>query len=71
MSGSFNKIKIAYVIDQLNTGGTERQLKYLIDGLNRDRFDVTLFLLRGIEEHLLRPQNAERENLRGPLANES
>ena len=63
MSGSFNKIKIAFVIDQLNTGGTERQLKYLIDGLNRDRFDVTLFLLRGIEEHLLRPQNAEVKTL--------
>ena len=63
MSGSFNKIKIAYVIDQLNTGGTERQLKYLIDGLERDRFDVTLFLLRGIEEHLLRPQNADVKTL--------
>jgi L-malate glycosyltransferase len=63
MSGSFNKVKIAYVIDQLNTGGTERQLKYLIDGLDRDRFDVTLFLLRGEEYHLLRPQNADVKTL--------
>jgi glycosyltransferase involved in cell wall biosynthesis len=63
MSGSLIKIKIAYVIDQLKTGGTERQLKFLIDGLDRDRFDVTLFLLRGIEEHLLRPQNADVKTL--------
>jgi L-malate glycosyltransferase len=57
------KTKIAYVIDQLNTGGTERQLKYLIDGLNPDRFEVTLFLLRGEENHLLRPRYAETETL--------
>ena len=63
MNGSSKKIKIAYVIDQLNTGGTERQLKYLIDGLDRDRFEVTLFLLRGEEYHLLRPQHADVKTL--------
>lgn len=63
MSSSLKKIKIAYVIDQLKTGGTERQLKYLIDGLDREQFEVTLFLLRGEEYHLLRPQNADVKTL--------
>ena len=63
MNASSKKIKIAYVIDQLDTGGTERQLKYLIDGLDRDRFEVTLFLLRGEKYHLLRPQHADVKTL--------
>lgn len=51
-----SKIKIAYIIDQLGTGGTERQLKYLIEGLDRSRFNVSLFLLRGDEVHPFKPK---------------
>jgi glycosyltransferase involved in cell wall biosynthesis len=40
------KIRIAYIIDQLDIGGTERQLQLLINGLDRSRFDLFLFLLR-------------------------
>ena len=42
-----SKIRIAYVIDQMGIGGTERQLKYLLDGLDRQTFEPFLFLLRG------------------------
>jgi len=50
-----NKIKIAYIIDQFGIGGTERQLKLLIDNLDRSKFDVSLFLLRGDKDHALKP----------------
>ncbi|MCD4681760.1 MAG: glycosyltransferase, partial [Bacteroidales bacterium] len=52
-----NKIKIACIIDQLGTGGTERQLKILIDNLDSSKFDISLFLLRGDKEHYLKPKN--------------
>ena len=52
-----NKIKIACIIDQLGTGGTERQLKILIDNLDPSIFDVSLFLLRGDKGHHLKPKN--------------
>jgi len=52
-----NKTKIAYIIDQLGTGGTERQLKILIDNLDPSIFDISLFLLRGDKEHYLKPKN--------------
>jgi len=53
------KIKIAFVIDQLNLGGTERQLKLLVDGLNRDRFEPILFLLRGNSSHPMKPESVQ------------
>jgi glycosyltransferase involved in cell wall biosynthesis len=49
-----SSIRIAYVIDRLDTGGTERQLKYLIEGLDRKRFDPVLYLLRGDSDHHLK-----------------
>lgn len=52
-----NKIKIAYIIDRLGTGGTERQLKLLVEGLDRSRFDLSLFLLRGENDHYLKPKS--------------
>jgi glycosyltransferase involved in cell wall biosynthesis len=52
---STRKTKIAFVIDQLGTGGTERQLKALAEGLNRDRFEPSLYLLRGETEHPMKP----------------
>jgi len=41
-----SKIHIAYIIDQLGLGGTEKQLQMLIEGLDRSRFQASLFLLR-------------------------
>ena len=45
----FNKLRricIAYFIDQLGVGGTEKQLQYVLEGLDRTRFKPYLFLLR-------------------------
>ncbi|MCD6565047.1 MAG: glycosyltransferase [Bacteroidales bacterium] len=53
------KINIAYIIDQLGTGGTERQLKLLIDNLDQNKFEASLFLLRGEKKHPLKPDNAK------------
>ena len=53
-----HKTKIAFVIDQLGTGGTERQLKLLAEGLDRDRFDPSLYLLRGERDHPMKPAGA-------------
>ena len=47
------KIKIAFIIDQLGIGGTERQLTYLIKGLDPNQFEISLFLLRGKLENPL------------------
>ena len=63
MSGSSDKIKIAYVIDRLDTGGTERQLKYFVEGLNRQKFEIALFMLGGEENHLMKPKNADVKTL--------
>ncbi|MDY6903899.1 MAG: glycosyltransferase [Thermodesulfobacteriota bacterium] len=52
------KIKIAFIIDQLGTGGTERQLKLLLDALDYDRFEPVLYLLRGGTDHAMRPAKA-------------
>lgn len=52
-------IRIAYIIDQLGTGGTEKQLKYLLEGLDRCRFEPVLFLLRGQDHHPLRPSSTK------------
>ncbi|MDY6824164.1 MAG: glycosyltransferase [Thermodesulfobacteriota bacterium] len=52
------RIKIAFIIDQLGTGGTERQLKLLLDALNYDQFEPVLYLLRGGTEHAMRPEKA-------------
>ena len=40
------RIRIAFIIDQLLVGGTERQLLDLIRGLNPDRYAVQLICLR-------------------------
>jgi len=53
------KIKIAFFIDQLATGGTERQLKMLAEGLDRNRFEVGLYLLRGEADHPMKPDNVD------------
>ncbi len=37
---------IAYIIDQMKTGGTEGQLATLINGLDRERFEPHLVMLR-------------------------
>ena len=63
MGGDLHKIKVAFVIDQLRTGGTERQLKYLIDGLDSNLFEVALFLLRGEENHPLKPDHGTVKTL--------
>lgn len=51
------RIKIAFIIDQLGTGGTERQLKYLVEGLNPNCFDINLILLREGSDHIFKPEN--------------
>ena len=40
------KIKIAYVIDELNIGGTEKQLVSTIELLNKNQFEVLLICLK-------------------------
>jgi glycosyltransferase involved in cell wall biosynthesis len=50
-----SKIRIAYIIDRLDTGGTERQLKYLLEGLENSKFNIYLYLLRGTIDHPMRP----------------
>ncbi len=40
------KIRIAFVIDQLNIGGTEKQLVDLICHLDKNRFEIFLYCLR-------------------------
>jgi len=59
------KIKIAFVIDTIETpaAGTEKQLLMLMDGLDRTRFSLSLITLREsdwIREHIL---PCPRENL--------
>jgi glycosyltransferase involved in cell wall biosynthesis len=49
------KIKIAFIIDQFGIGGTERQLTYLIEGLDPNQFECSLFLLRGNHKNPLGP----------------
>lgn len=46
-------IKIGYIIDYLNTGGTEKQLVELINRLDKKRFSPTLFILRKKENSLI------------------
>jgi glycosyltransferase involved in cell wall biosynthesis len=52
-------IRIAFIIDEFGTGGTERQLKYLLEGLDKKKFKTTLFLLRGNANHPFKPCNIE------------
>ncbi len=40
------KTKIAYLISTLDTGGAERQLVTTLDGLDYNKFDVTVFVLK-------------------------
>ena len=40
------KIKIAFIIDELNLGGTEKQLLKTIELLNKDKFESILICLR-------------------------
>jgi len=39
-------VPVAYVIDQMDAGGTERQLIELVSGLDRNRFEPYLMMLR-------------------------
>jgi glycosyltransferase involved in cell wall biosynthesis len=57
------RIKIAFIIDQLGIGGTERQLTCLTKGLDRNQFEISLFLLRGKLENPLGPTNHHIEML--------
>ena len=41
-----NKLKIVYIIDELNIGGTEKQLLKTIEYIAKDKFDVSLICLR-------------------------
>lgn len=43
------KIRIAFIIDELNLGGTEKQLVSLIQRLNHDKFEAYLVCLRNSE----------------------
>lgn len=43
------KIRIAYIIDELNIGGTEKQLVSTIELINKDQFEVLLVCLRSSE----------------------
>ncbi len=43
------KVRVAFVIPALCRGGTERQLLYLIQGLDRSLFDPTLVLFEAAE----------------------
>ncbi|MEW6442069.1 MAG: glycosyltransferase [bacterium] len=45
-------VRIAFVIDHLVVGGTEKQLVELIRRLDRDRFEPLLFVLRQLEPNL-------------------
>jgi glycosyltransferase involved in cell wall biosynthesis len=58
-----SKIRIAYIIDKLDIGGTERQLKYLIEGLDNSKFEIFLYLLRGTMDHPMRPNGVETKLL--------
>jgi glycosyltransferase involved in cell wall biosynthesis len=58
-----NKIKIAYIIDQLAYGGTEKQLINLISNIDLFTFDVTLILLRGSGNFMIPPANIQILNL--------
>ncbi|MGD9489363.1 MAG: glycosyltransferase [Calditrichaceae bacterium] len=40
------KIKIAYIIDEINIGGTENQLLTLVKGIDRDGFEPHIICLR-------------------------
>lgn len=55
LSMQSRKIKIAFIIDQFGIGGTERQLTYLIEGLDPNQFECSLFLLRGNHKNPLGP----------------
>ena len=57
------KIHIAHIIDQLGIGGTEKQLKLLLDGLDKDKFKLSLFVLRGSTDYPTKPENADIRNL--------
>ena len=44
--GCMKRLKVAFIIDEYGIGGTERQLGLLMDGMDRSKFDVSLFFLR-------------------------
>jgi len=46
------KIKILYIIDELELGGTQRQLSYLCTGLDKNRFQIVLCYLTSEEDML-------------------
>jgi glycosyltransferase involved in cell wall biosynthesis len=54
------KIRIAFIIDELNLGGTELQLISLIKRLNRDKFSPYLICLRDSEWSEARQLNCQR-----------
>jgi len=43
-------VPIAYVIDQMGVGGTERQLATLISGIDRHRFEPHVFMIHDYDE---------------------
>ena len=43
------RIKLLYLIDELNIGGTEKQLLAVLDRLDRDNFEIYLVCLRGTD----------------------
>jgi len=55
-----NKIKILFLIDQLNPGGSERQLLLLADGLPRSNYEPVIGVLDVTSFHL-------HENIRTPI----
>jgi glycosyltransferase involved in cell wall biosynthesis len=55
--------RIAYVIDRIDAGGTGRQLQLLLEGLDRRRFEPTVFLLRGDTSHPFAPRGVGIEVL--------
>ncbi|MGV8141243.1 MAG: glycosyltransferase [Candidatus Woesearchaeota archaeon] len=45
-----NRVKILFILPKAQSGGAERQLLYLLDGLNKDRFEIYLGFLYDCEQ---------------------
>lgn len=57
------KITIAYIIDCIDEGGTGRQLKFLLESLDKDHFDPRLFILRDNASHQFVPNGIDIETI--------
>lgn len=54
------KINIVFIIDQWGIGGTERQIQYLLEGIDKSKYNIYLAVLRKTNINLLNIQGLNK-----------